>query len=41
VRDEGGRRKRLDWLRRTVDVYGWRLHALVLMTSHDPDAANF
>jgi REP element-mobilizing transposase RayT len=35
VRDEGDRQKRLDGLRRTVDVYGWRLHAFVRMTSHD------
>jgi len=35
VRDDADRRKRLDWLRRTVEVYGWRLHAFVLMTNHD------
>ncbi len=35
VRDDAGRRKWLDWLRRTVEVYGWRLHAFVLMTTHD------
>jgi len=34
VRDDGDRHKRLDWLRRTVETYGWRLHAFVL-NSHD------
>ena len=27
VRDDADRLKRLDWLRRTVETYGWRLHA--------------
>lgn len=35
VRDDADREKRLDWLRRTVETYGWRLHAMVLMTTHD------
>lgn len=35
VRDDADRRKRIDWLRRTVETYGWRLHAFVLMTNHD------
>jgi len=35
VRDDADRRKRLDWLRRTVETYGWRLHAFVLMSNHD------
>ncbi len=35
VRDDVDRRKRLDWLRRTVETYGWRLHAFVLMNNHD------
>lgn len=35
MRDDADRQKRLDWLRRTVEVYGWRLHAFVLMTNHD------
>jgi putative transposase len=35
VRDDADRRKRLDWLRRTVETYGWRLHAFVLMNNHD------
>ena len=35
VPDDADRRKRLDWLRRTVEVYGGRLHAFVLMTTHD------
>jgi putative transposase len=35
VRDDADRGKRLDWLRRTVETYGWRLHAFVLMNNHD------
>ncbi|NQU22901.1 MAG: transposase [Candidatus Nealsonbacteria bacterium] len=35
VRDDADRHKRLDWLRRTVETYGWRLHAFVLMNNHD------
>jgi len=35
VRDDADRFKRLDWLRRTVETYGWRLHAFVLMTNHE------
>ena len=35
VRDDADREKRLDWLRRTVETYGWRLHAFVLMNNHD------
>jgi REP element-mobilizing transposase RayT len=35
VRDDADRRKRLEWLRRTVETYGWRLHAFVLMDNHD------
>ena len=35
VRDDIDRHKRLDWLRRTVETYGWRLHALALMTNHE------
>lgn len=35
VRDDTDRRKRLDWLRRTVETYGWRLHAFALMTNHE------
>ncbi len=35
VRDDDDRRKGLDWLRRTVETYGWRLHAFVLMNNHD------
>ena len=35
VRDDHDRQKRLDWLRRTVETYGWRLHSFVLMTNHD------
>ena len=35
VRDDADRAKRIEWLRRTVEIYGWRLHAFVLMTNHD------
>jgi len=35
VLDDGDREKRLDWLRRTVETYGWRLHAFTLMGNHD------
>lgn len=35
VRDDRDREKRLDWLRRTVETYGWQMHAFVLMTNHE------
>jgi putative transposase len=35
ARDDVDREKRLDWLRRTVETYGWRLHAFVLMRNHE------
>ena len=35
VLDDADREKRRDWLRRTVEVYGWPMHALVLMRNHD------
>ena len=35
VRDDAEREKRLDWLRRTVETYHWRLHAFALMRNHD------
>jgi len=35
VTDDADRNKRLEWLRRTVQTYGWRLHAFVLMTNHE------
>jgi len=35
VRDDADRHRRLGWLRRTVETYGWRLHAFVLMTNHE------
>ena len=35
VRDDADRQRRLDWLRRTIETYGWRLHAFVLMANHD------
>lgn len=35
VRDRADREQRLDWLRRTVETYGWRLYAFALMTNHE------
>jgi len=35
VTDDMDRSKRLDWLRRTVQTYGWNLHAFTLMTNHE------
>ena len=35
VKDDQDRSRRLDWLRRTVETYGWHLHAFVLMDNHD------
>jgi len=35
VRDKVDRQKRLDWLRRTVQTYGWRLHAFVQLGNHE------
>ena len=35
VRDDADRIRRLEWRRRTVETYGWHLHAFVLMDSHD------
>jgi len=35
VRDDADRQRRLDWLERTVETYGWRLHAFVLMANHE------
>ncbi len=35
VRDDADRQRRLDWLQRTVEIYGWRLHAFVLLTNHE------
>ena len=34
VKDDADRRRWLDWLRRTVETYRWRLHAFVLMDNH-------
>ena len=34
-RDDHDRHRRLDWLRRTVEAYAWRLHAFALMPNHD------
>jgi putative transposase len=35
VRDDRDRRRRLDWLEKTVQTYGWRIHAYTLLTNHD------
>jgi len=35
VCDDFDRSKRLDWLRRTVETYAWRLHAFALMDNHE------
>ncbi len=35
VADDMDRSKRLDWLRRAVQTYGWHLHAFVQMTNHE------
>ncbi len=35
VRDDADRARRIEWYRRTVDAFGWRVHAFVLMTNHD------
>ena len=35
ARDALDRQKRLEWLKRTVETYGWRLHAFVLMRNHE------
>ena len=35
VRDDADRQRRLDWLQRAVQTYGWRLHAFALMTNHE------
>ena len=34
ARDDADREKWIDWLRRAVETYGWRLHAFVLMGNH-------
>jgi putative transposase len=35
VLDTADRQKRLDWLRRTVETYAWRLHAFAQLTNHE------
>jgi REP element-mobilizing transposase RayT len=35
VLDNTDREKRLDWLRRTVETYAWRLHAFALLGNHE------
>ena len=34
VRDDADRQKWIEWLRRTVETHGWRLHSFVLMPNH-------
>ena len=34
VRDDADRQRRLDWLQRTAETYGWCLHAFALLTNH-------
>ena len=34
-RDSADFQDRLDWLRRTVETYGWHVHAFALMNNHD------
>jgi REP element-mobilizing transposase RayT len=34
-RSEHDRSRRLHWLARTVEMFGWRVHAFVLMSNHD------
>lgn len=34
VRDDADRQKWIEWLRRTVETYDWRLHGFVLMPNH-------
>jgi putative transposase len=35
VTDDADRRRRLDWLQRTVETYAWKLHAFALMSNHE------
>ena len=35
MRDEVDCQRWRNWLQRTVETYGWRLHAFVLMPNHD------
>ena len=35
VRNDRDRLHRLDWLRCSVETYGWRLHGFVLMDNHE------
>ena len=35
VLDDHDRLRRIHWLPRAVEMFGWRLHAFVLMTNHD------
>ncbi|MAT73437.1 MAG: hypothetical protein CMJ58_28470 [Planctomycetaceae bacterium] len=35
VRDESDRERRLEWLRRTVETYGWLLHGFVLLRNRE------
>jgi len=35
ARDDRDSQKRLEWLERTVETYGWRLHAFALMPNQE------
>ena len=35
VRDDLDFKKRIDWYQRTVEIYGWQLHAFAVMNNHD------
>ena len=35
VHDDHDRDRRVDWLRRTVETYHWRLFAFATMSNHD------
>jgi hypothetical protein len=39
ARDDLDRQRRLDWLQRTVEMYGWRLQAFVLKNYRPPTLA--
>lgn len=35
ARHEADYRKRIDWVRRTVETYGWHVHTFVVMPNHE------
>ena len=35
VKDDQDRNKRIDWLRRAVEIYQWKLYAFALVTNHE------